>query len=58
MSYPVAAAITIVVFIGIAFLINAITNRNIKIVRIPDFPWICGEDLFQKQKYDYTFKKD
>jgi hypothetical protein len=36
----------------------SIISGNIKIEGIPDFPWICGEDLFQKLKRDYKFKGD
>jgi hypothetical protein len=34
-----------------------ITDGNIRIVGIPDFPWICAEELFQKLKDDHTFNK-
>jgi hypothetical protein len=28
---------------------TAIIDGSITIVGIPDFPWICGEDLFQDE---------
>jgi hypothetical protein len=36
---------------------TTIIDGNIRIVGIPDFPWICGEDLFKKLKHDYTFNR-
>jgi hypothetical protein len=42
---------------GVKALPTTIIDGNIKIEGIPDFPWICGEDLFQKLKHDYTFNK-
>jgi Thioredoxin domain len=43
---------------GVKAVPTSIIDGNIRIVGIPDFPGICGEDLFQKLKRDYTFKKD
>jgi protein-disulfide isomerase len=43
---------------GVKAVPTTIIDGNIRIVGIPDFPWICGEDLFQKLKRDYIFKKD
>ena len=37
---------------------TTIIDGNIKIEGIPDFPWIRGEDLFERLKHDYTFKKN
>ena len=42
---------------GVKAVPTIIIDGNIKIEGIPDFPWICGEDLFQKLKHDYTFNK-
>src|SRR5215212_4877471 len=39
---------------GIKAVPTTIIDGSIKIVGIPDFPWICGEELFQKLKRDYT----
>jgi hypothetical protein len=36
---------------------TTIIDGSIRIVGIPGFPWICGEDLFKKLKRDYTFTK-
>jgi predicted DsbA family dithiol-disulfide isomerase len=43
---------------GVKPVPTTIIDGNIKIEGIPDFPWICVEDLFQKLKQDYTFKKN
>ena len=43
---------------GVKAVPTTIIDGNIKIEGIPDFPWICGEDLFQRLKHDYTFKKN
>ena len=32
-----------------------IDGKN-KVVGIPDFPWICGEDLYTTLKRDYSIK--
>ncbi|MBA3978436.1 MAG: thioredoxin family protein [Nitrosopumilus sp.] len=37
---------------------TTVIDGNIKVVGIPDFPWICGEDLFKKLKRDYHLKTD
>jgi hypothetical protein len=42
---------------GVKAIPTTIIDGNIRIVGVPDFPWICGEDLFQKLKHDYTFDK-
>jgi hypothetical protein len=33
---------------------TTIIDGNIRIVGIPDFPWICGEELYMKLKKDYS----
>jgi hypothetical protein len=35
---------------------TTVIDVNIKVVGIPDFPWICGEDLYTKLKRDYSIK--
>ena len=35
---------------------TTIIDGNIKVVGIPDFPWICGEDLYTTLKRDYSIK--
>ena len=32
---------------------TTIIDSKIKIVGIPEFPWICSEDLYEKLKKDY-----
>ncbi len=43
---------------GVKAVPTTIIDGSIKIEGIPDFPWICGEDLFQKLKRDYSFNRD
>jgi hypothetical protein len=35
---------------------TTIIDGKIKVVGIPDFPWICSEDLYGKLKKDYPLK--
>ncbi len=37
---------------------TTIIDGKIKVVGIPDFPWICGDDLFKKLKREYPLKTD
>ena len=41
---------------GVNSVPTVIIDSKIKVVGIPDFPWICGDDLFRmlKQKYPLT----
>jgi glutaredoxin 3 len=41
---------------GVKAVPPTIIDGNIRIVGIPDFPWICREDLFQKLERDYRFR--
>src|ERR671921_2794072 len=41
---------------GIKAVPTTVIDGNIKVVGIPDFPWICGEDLYRKLKRDYSIK--
>jgi protein-disulfide isomerase len=41
---------------GITSVPTTIIDANIQIVGMPDFPWICGDDLYKKLKRDYTLK--
>jgi hypothetical protein len=41
---------------GIKAVPTAVIDGGIKIVGIPDFPWICGEDLYKKLKKDYPLE--
>jgi hypothetical protein len=38
---------------GVKAVPTTIIDSKIKVVGIPDFPWICGEDLYNKLKKDY-----
>jgi len=42
---------------GVTSIPTVIIDGSIKIVGIPDFPWICGDDLKLKRKYPLN-KKD
>jgi hypothetical protein len=37
---------------------TTVIDGNIKVVGIPDFPWICGDDLYKKLKREYPLKRD
>jgi hypothetical protein len=43
---------------GIKAVPTTVIDGNIKVVGIPDFPWISGEDLYKKLKSDYPLKRD
>ncbi len=43
---------------GVKAVPTTIIDGKIKVVGIPDFPWICGEDLFKKLKREYPLKSD
>lgn len=36
---------------------TTVIDGKIKVVGIPDFPWICGEDLYKKLREEYSMKK-
>jgi hypothetical protein len=36
---------------------TTIIDGSIKVVGIPDFPWICSEDLYLKLKKEYPLKR-
>jgi hypothetical protein len=38
---------------GVTSVPTTIIDGNIKVVGIPDFPWICGEDLYLMLKREY-----
>jgi protein-disulfide isomerase len=38
---------------GITSVPTTIIDGNIKVVGIPDFPWICGDDLYLKLRREY-----
>jgi hypothetical protein len=41
---------------GINAVPTTIIDGTIKVVGIPDFPWICEDDLYKKLKRDYPLK--
>ena len=41
---------------GIKAVPTTIIDGKIKVVVIPDFSWICGDDLYTKLKKDYPLK--
>jgi hypothetical protein len=43
---------------GVKAVPTTVIDGNIKVVGIPDFPWICGDDLYKKLKNDYPLKRD
>jgi protein-disulfide isomerase len=43
---------------GVKAVPTTIIDGNIRIVGIPDFPWICGEDLYKKLRHEYPLEKD
>jgi hypothetical protein len=43
---------------GVTSVPTTIIDGSIKVVGIPDFPWICGEDLYLKLKREYPFRKN
>ena len=40
---------------GVKAVPTTIIDGKIKIVGIPDFPWVCGEYLYRKLKQEYPF---
>jgi predicted DsbA family dithiol-disulfide isomerase len=41
---------------GVKSVPTTIIDSQIKIVGIPDFPWICSEDMYTKLKKDYPLQ--
>jgi thioredoxin family protein len=41
---------------GVKAVPTTIIDGNIKVVGIPDFPWICEDDLYTRLKKQYNFK--
>lgn len=37
---------------------TTIIDGQIKVVGIPDFPWICGDELYKKLRTEYPFTKN
>lgn len=42
---------------GVTSVPTVIIDGNIKVVGVPDFPWICGDELYSKLKRDYSLNK-
>jgi hypothetical protein len=42
---------------GVKAVPTTIIDGNIRVAGIPDFPWICGEDLYKKLKQEYPLEK-
>jgi hypothetical protein len=40
---------------GVNAVPTTIIDGKIKVVGIPDFPWICSDDLYDRLKRDYSF---
>ena len=43
---------------GVKAVPTTIIDGKIKVVGIPDFPWICRDDLFKKLKREHPLKSD
>ena len=43
---------------GVKAVPTTIIDGKIKIIGIPDFPWICGEDLYKKLVREHSFKSN
>ena len=41
---------------GVKAVPSTVIDGNIKVVGIPDFPWVCGDDLCRRLKDDYSFR--
>jgi glutaredoxin len=42
---------------GVKAVPTTVIDGQIKVVGIPDFPWICGDDLYCKLKKEYPLKQ-
>ena len=49
---------TKIVNYGVKAVPTTIIDGKIKIVGIPDFPWICDEDLYKRLEEKYPLKRD
>ena len=41
---------------GVKAVPTTVIDGNIKVVGIPDFPWVCGDDLYKRLKDEYSFR--
>jgi hypothetical protein len=37
---------------------TTVIDSEIRVVGVPDFPWICGDDLYKKLRNEYPIKGD
>jgi hypothetical protein len=42
---------------GVTSVPTIIIDGSIKVVGVPDFPWICGDDLYLRLKREYLLKR-
>ncbi len=42
---------------GVQAVPTTIIDGSIKVEGIPDFPWICGDDLYKKLRKEYPLKR-
>jgi hypothetical protein len=56
-SIPIYSFIIKMKVYGITSVPTTIIDGSIKVVGIPDFPWICGEDLHLNLRREYTLKR-
>ncbi len=43
---------------GVKAVPTTVIDGKIKVEGIPDFPWICGDDLYKKLRKEYPLKQD
>jgi glutaredoxin 3 len=41
---------------GVNAVPTTIIDGRIRVVGIPDFPWVCGDDLYTRLKEHYSFR--
>lgn len=42
---------------GVTSVPTTIIDGNIKVVGMPEFPWICGDELYLKLKKEYPLER-
>ena len=43
---------------GITAVPTTIIDSRIKVVGIPEFPWICSDDLYKRLEKEYPLRRD
>jgi glutaredoxin len=43
---------------GIRAVPTTIVDGSMKVEGIPDFPWICGDDLYRKLRKEYSLNRE